>query len=282
MSRPLRIEYSGAVYHVTSRGNARQDIYLDDEDRRRFLKTVQQVADRFNWLCHAYCLMPTHYHLLIETVDPTLSRGMRHLNGVYTQTFNRRHRRVGHVFQGRFKAILVERDAYLLELSRYVVLNPVRAKMVQAAENWPWSSYRVTAGLTESTGLVSTDCLLAGFGRDRLKARRGYRQFVASGRGLSPWEELKGQIYLGSESFVANLPKRDVTLREIPKMQRFADRPALKEIFSAGASAEAIHQAYRDCGYTQREIAQHLGVHYATISRRLRKWEEVLGSREEC
>jgi len=246
------------------------------------LKIVQQVVDRFNWLCHAYCLMANHYHLLIETVDPTLSRGMRHLNGVYTQAFNQRHRRIGHVFQGRFKGILVEKDAYLLELSRYVVLNPVRAEMVRAAKDWPWSSYCVTAGFSESTGLVSTDCLLAQFGSDRRKARRGYRQFVAQGYGLSPWEGLKGQIYLGSESFVASLPKKDDTLREIPKMQRFADRPSLNEIFSAGASVEAIHRAYRDCGYTQREIAQHLGVHYATISRRIRKWEEVLGSREKC
>jgi hypothetical protein len=207
---------------------------------------------------------------------------MRHLNGVYTQAFNRRHRRSGHVFQGRFKAILVERDAYFLELSRYVVLNPVRAKMVQAAKDWPWSSYRVTSGLSESTGLVSTDSLLAQFGHDRLTAQRGYRQFVASGHGSSPWEELKGQIYLGSESFVANLPKKDGTLHEIPKMQRFADRPALDEIFSTGASVEAIYQAYRGCGYTQREIAQHLGVHYATISRRIRKWEETLGRCKEC
>lgn len=282
MARPLRIEYSGAVYHVTSRGNAQQDIYLGDEDRLRFLKIVRQVVDRFNWVCHAYCLMANHYHLLIETVDPTLSRGMRHLNGVYTQAFNRRHRRVGHVFQGRFKAILVERDAYLLELSRYVVLNPVRAKMVRAAKDWPWSSYCVTAGLSENTGLVSSDCLSAQFGRDRREAQRGYRQFVAQGSGLSPWEELKGQIYLGSESFVSDLPKKDDTLREIPKVQRFAARPALNEIFSAGASVEAIYRAYRDCGYTQREIAQHLGVHYATISRRIRKREETLQNRKEC
>ena len=280
MTRPLRIEYSGAVYHVTSRGNAQHEIYLDDEDRLRFLKTFQQVKDRFNWLCYAYCLMPNHYHLLIETVDPTLSRGMRHLNGVYTQTFNQRHRRSGHVFQGRFKAILVERDAYLLELSRYIVLNPVRAKMVQTAKDWPWSSYCATAGVSESTGLVSTDYLLEQFGRDRRRAQRGYRQFVGQGRGLSPWEQVKGQIYLGSESFIASLPKKDDTICEIPKMQRFADRPALDEIFSAGKSVEAIYQAYRDCGYTQREIAEYLGVHYATISRRIRKREEVLGNRE--
>jgi putative transposase len=207
---------------------------------------------------------------------------MRHLNGVYTQTFNRRHQQVGHVFQGRFKAILVERDAYLLELSRYVVLNPVRANMVQVAQDWPWSSYRVTAGLSENTRLVSTDCLLAQFGHDSIEAQREYRRFVAQGCGSSPWKQLKGQIYLGSESFVANLPKRDATLREIPKMQRFADRPTMSDIFSAGASAEAIHRAYRDYGYTQRAIAQHMGVHYATISRRIRKWEETVRDCEEC
>ena len=282
MARPLRIEYAGAVYHVTSRGNARQAIYLDDKDRLRFLEILQQVVDRFNWLCHAYCLMGNHYHLLVETVDPTLSRGMRHLNGVYTQAFNRRHRQVGHVFQGRFKAILLERDAYLLEVSRYVVLNPVRAKMVRTAKDWPWSSYCVTAGLSENRGLVATECLLAQFSQGSRRAQREYRQFVAQGCDLSPWEKLKGQIYLGSESFVANLPKKDDTLREIPKMQRFADRPTLKEILSAEASVEAIYRAYRDCGYTQREIASHLGVHYATVSRRIRKWEEVLGSHKTC
>ena len=211
MARPLRIEYPGTVYHLISRGNARQDIYFDDGDRLRFLKIVQQVMDRFNWLCHAYCLMANHYHLRIETFDPTLSRGMRHLNGVYTQTFNRRHRRVGPVFQGRFKAILVEKDAYLLKLSRYVVLNPVRAKMVQAAKDWPWSSYRVTAGLYESMGMVSNDDLLAQFGRDRRTAQREYRRFVASGSSISPWEKLTGQIYLGSDSFVAGLPNKDDT-----------------------------------------------------------------------
>ena len=115
MARPLRIEYPGAVYHVTSRGNARQDVFVDDDGRTAFLEVVHQVGDRFNWLCHAYCLMTNHYHLLIETIDPTLSRGMRQLNGVYTQAFNRHHARVGHLFQGRFKAILVEKDAYLLD-----------------------------------------------------------------------------------------------------------------------------------------------------------------------
>ena len=130
MARPLRLEFAGAVYHVTSRGNARQDIVGDDDDRRSFLTLLGHVIDRFGWRCHAYCLMDNHYHLLLETPRPNLSRGMRQLNGRYTQAYHRRHHRGGHLFQGRFKAILVEKDAHLLELCRYVVLNPVRAQLV--------------------------------------------------------------------------------------------------------------------------------------------------------
>ena len=130
MARPLRIEFDGALYHVTSRGNKREDIYLDDIDRLIFLDVLAEVCRRFNWVCHAYCQMTNHYHLLIETPDANLSLGMRHLNGVYTQKFNYHHDRVGHVFQGRYKGILVEKEAHLLELARYIVLNPVRARMV--------------------------------------------------------------------------------------------------------------------------------------------------------
>jgi len=118
MARPLRIEYPGAIYHVTSRGNARQSIYQDDKDRQRFLGILDDVVKRFNWICHSYCLMSNHYHLLIETVDGNLSAGMRQVNGIYTQYINNRHHSTGHVFQGRFKAILVDKDAYLLELCR--------------------------------------------------------------------------------------------------------------------------------------------------------------------
>jgi putative transposase len=140
MARPLRLEFAGALYHVTSRGDGREAIYLSDEDRLAWLETFAAVCSRFNWVCHAYCLMGNHYHVIVETPDANLSLGMRQLNGVYTQRFNRTHRRVGHVFQGRFKAILVDKDSYLLELSRYVVLNPLRAKMVRKLENYPWSS----------------------------------------------------------------------------------------------------------------------------------------------
>jgi REP element-mobilizing transposase RayT len=135
------------VYHVTARGNAREPIFFDDEDRQSFLTILGSVVNRFNWLCHAYCLMGNHYHLLIETPDGNLSRGMRQLNGVYTQKVNRRYSRVGHLFQGRFKSILVDKGSYLLELARYVVLNPVRAKLVKDPKDWEWSSYRATVGV---------------------------------------------------------------------------------------------------------------------------------------
>jgi len=137
MARPLRIEYEGALYHITTRGNARAAIFLADEDRNLFLKTLSEVPIRYGWICHAYCLMPNHYHLLVETPSPNLSRGMQLLNGIYTQEFNRQHKRSGHLFQGRFKAILVEKESHLLELARYIVLNPVRAGMVTSIDDWP-------------------------------------------------------------------------------------------------------------------------------------------------
>ncbi|RKZ27132.1 addiction module toxin RelE [bacterium] len=274
MTRPLRIEYPGAVYHITTRGNAYQDIFLDDADRERFLEILGQTIERFNWLCHAYCLMTNHYHLLIETVDPTLSRGMRQLNGVYTQAFNRRHERVGHVFQGRYKAILVEKEAYLLELARYIVLNPVRAKMVKSPKGWEWSSYRATAGLNEAPPFLTVDWILGEFSDEKKKAQRLYQKFVAGGIGRSPWDELRGQIYLGSERFIESVPKPRAKLTEIPRRQRLPDRTTLEEIFADAATTdEGILKAYRDHGYTMREIAEHLGVHYATVSRHLRKAE---------
>jgi putative transposase len=184
MARPLRIEFSGAIYQVTSRGNAREDIYLDDTDRAMFLGVLAEVISRFDWRCHVYCLMGNHYHWLIETPEPNLSKGMRQLNGVYTQRFNRRHGRVGHVFQGRYKAILVERDSYLKELARYGVLNPVRAKRVQHPGDWPWSSYAMTAGKAVSPVWLSTEWLLGQFGPQRERAQNAYVHFVEEGQGL--------------------------------------------------------------------------------------------------
>ena len=174
MSRPLRLELSGGLYHVTSRGDRREDIYLNDEDRIAWLDILGAVCKRFNWACHAWCQMSNHYHLVLETPEGNLSQGMRQLNGVYTQSVNRAHQRVGHVFQGRYKAILVEKDAYLLELSRYVVLNPVRAGMVKRPEQWAWSSYRAMLGQADRPAWLHTDWILGQFAARRSRAVEKY------------------------------------------------------------------------------------------------------------
>lgn len=273
MARALRLEFPGALYHVTSRGNAGADIFADDADRRFFLGLLARVVGRFAWLCHAFCLMGNHYHLLLETPRPNLSRGMRSLNSVYAQAFNRRWRRRGHVFQGRFHAVLVEKERHLLELARYVVLNPVRARLVPAAEAWPWSSYRAAVGTALCPPWLTLDWLLAQFADERIRAQERYRRFVADGLGCEPWEELHARIYLGSEEFVRESSGHAEPIPDVPREQWQPLRRPLAQLFAAeGDRAVAI--AYRSEGYRLRDIAEHLGVHPVTVSRRLRRFEE--------
>ncbi len=230
MARPLRLEFPGTVYHVTSRGNARAAIFDGDRDRKMFLKVLGETVNRFNWLCHAYCLMGNHYHLLIETPEGNLSAGMRHVNGVYTQSFNRVHGRDGHVFKGRFKAILVEKESHLLEVCRYVVLNPVRARVVERPEQYIWSSFLATMGRGPRPDFLTTDWVLGNFAASLSEGRRRYRRFVNDGMGKSesPWEKLAGQIVLGTEAFVQlaqDLLGERTNVPEIPRMQRRVGRP---------------------------------------------------------
>jgi len=249
-------------------------VFSTDDDRKLFLDTLAQVVSRYGWICHAYGLMANHYHLLVETPKANLSIGMRQLNGIYTQSFNRKHKRVGHLFQGRFKAILVEKESYLLELSRYIVLNPVRLKGGAEMGAWKWSSYRATAGLASVPEFLSIDWLLEQFaGRNRPAAQKRYREFVRDGLESRPWEQLKGQIYLGSEKFIEQHSAKDQEIREIPRAQLRAVKPTLEWIFAKGGET-GIAQAYREHGYRLREIAAHLGVHYATVSRRLKQIEQ--------
>jgi len=277
MARPLRIEYDGAVYHVTSRGNARKPIYRDDTGRGIFLDMLHKVNEKFNWLCHAYCLMNNHYHLVIETPDGNLSKGMRQLNGVYTQLFNKLHHRVGHIFQGRYKAILIQKESHLLEVCRYVVLNLVRAKAVTRPEEWQWSSYLGMAGFEKPHPSLTTDWVLGQFGTRRKETERRYREFVRDGVGVGRiWKEVRGQSLLGEEGFAEELMgyvKGQRDIREIPKRQRYADRPTLERIFTTDIVGKKkkrdknIVDAVERYGYSQREIAEHLGMHYTTISR---------------
>jgi REP element-mobilizing transposase RayT/DNA-binding CsgD family transcriptional regulator len=275
MARPLRLEFSGALYHITSRGDRCEAIYEDEADRETFLSVLTKVCETYNWVTHAYCLMDNHYHLLIETPDANLSKGMRQLNGVYTQKFNRSHNRVGHVFQGRYKAILVDKDSYLLELARYIVLNPVRAGMVRSAGDWPWSSYRATTGQTKAPAFLQTDGVLAGFGRRKREAIEKYKHFVADSRGqASPWQALRNQVYLGSEQFVENMQALidgDKTLTEIPLSQRRSTPQPINEYEALSTSRnEAIVRAYGSGGYTLQEIGDYFGLHYSTVSGILR------------
>ena len=272
MSRPLRLEFAGGLYHVTSRGDGREDIYLDDTDRTVFQVVVAEVIRQFNWALHAYCLMGNHYHLLVETPDGNLSQGMRQLNGVYTQRFNRRHGRVGHVFQGRYKAIIVQKDSYLLELSRYIVLNPVRARIVRSAYEWPWSNYRATAGHATVPAWLDTASTLSTFGSRKAQAQARYREFVTQGKGqASPWDQLKNQIYLGTDAFVGRLQlaiDKDADLSEIPSTHR---RPTPKDLAYYAKKFpdrdQAIAQAYASGGYSQKAIGDYFGLHYSRISR---------------
>ncbi|MCZ4305723.1 transposase [Zoogloeaceae bacterium G21618-S1] len=274
MTRPIRIEFSGALYHVTSRGDRREAIYEDDADRESFLALLGQVAESFNWVCHAFCLMTNHYHLVIETPDGNLSKGMRQLNGVFTQYSNRRHRRGGHLFQGRFKAILVDGDSYLLELARYVVLNPVRARMVDDPGAWPWSSYLAMLGAADAPPWLATDGLLAAFAKRRSDAIRRYMKFVAEGVGAEPiWNHLQGQVFLGDDDFVARSLKHAKTADtvNIPKAQRRPPPPALGAIARTHQDRDAAMVAAHATGaYSYQQIAEHFGVHFTTVGRVVR------------
>ncbi len=285
MARPIRIEYDGAVYHVTSRGNARKRIYKEDADRLKFLDILYEATRKYNWLCHAYCLMDNHYHLVIETPDGNLSKGMRQLNGLYTQTFNRRRSSVGHVFQGRYKAILIEKESHLLEVCRYVVLNPVRAKVVQEPGEWKWSSYNGTAGKIKPHPCLTIDWILGQFGSKKGQAERAYQDFISAGiGGAKIWKTVKGQSVLGEEDYVGQLMEyirgqRDI--QEIPRQQRYLNRPGLDNLFPAEAKRnkeernKLMHNAIVEHGYSQKEIASHLGLPYSTVSRLIRAYENT-------
>jgi len=269
MARPLRVQAPGLTYHIIARGNDRMAIYTDDADRHEFLDRLSVVVDDHDLHCHAYCLMTNHYHLLATTPAANLSKAVRQLNGTYAQWWNRRWRRVGHVFQGRFGAQIVQRESYFLTVCRYIVLNPVRAGLVDLPEKWPWSSYRATAGLAGTPSFLRPDLLLQDLaGGNWRQAFIRYRRFVLSGMG-TPGRLPPGAV-LGDETFLMQFRARAAAAsREVPRPER-ALRPSLSELFAGAVTrtrrnAQAM-AAYR-YGYSMAEIARHLELHYATISK---------------
>ncbi len=279
MARPLRLEFAGALYHITSRGDRREDIYRDNGDREQWIEILGQVCKRFNWIIHGYCLMSNHYHLLAETVDGNLSRGMRQLNGLYTQQFNRRYHESGHLFQGRYKAILVQKEAYLIELVRYVVLNPVRAGMVRRPEDWVWSSFNAMIGADTETEWLDVDWTLSQFGTDRKQATLAYRQFVMEGKGLpDPKEQIKHQMFLGNDRFIDEHRRsieKPEKLREVSKAHKRSIALSLADYQKKYLQRnEAMARAYLSGAYTMAEIGGHFKVHYMTVSRAVKRYEK--------
>jgi hypothetical protein len=229
--------------------------------------------------------MNNHYHLVIETPDGNLSNGMKQLNGVFTQALNRTYKRVGHVFQGRYKAILIQKENNMLEVCRYVVLNPIRAGIVEYLDQWTWSSYRATAGRGKPHSCLKTDWILGQFGGSRRLAERSYREFIKEGiKAKNIWKGVKGQSILGDEGFVEQVikhVKKYEEVKEIPKEQRFLNRPELEEIFQKEVIRNRrkrngkIKEAVENHGYSQKEIAHYLQMHYSTVSRLLKEQKEI-------
>jgi putative transposase len=271
MARPARICFPGAVYHVIARGNAREAVIRDDEDRAAFIEVLARVVERYALVLYAYCLMDNHYHLALETPLANLPLAMRQLNGLHANRFNRRHSRVGHVFQARHRAILVEKETYLLNVCRYIVRNPVRAGICAHPGDYGWSSYRQTAGLAERGDFLASDAVLSLFGGERSSAQASYRDFVAAADPDLETEVLGER--LGSDAFLeARFQPNPIP--EVPRAQWHPRPPSLADIFASDPTP--IASAYRRYRYSLADIAAHLGCHYATVSRKLRA-EETAG-----
>jgi putative transposase len=273
MARPLRLHIPGALYHVMSRGNAKQPIFLGERDYERFLELLSAASLRFGVLCRAYCLMQNHFHLLLEPRERPLSGMMQQLNSAYSQWFNRRHERVGHVLQGRFKALLVDRDEYFLQVLKYVVLNPVEAGLVSGPAEWRWSSYCATAGLGIAPAFLALDDVWKAFDADPDRARGLFAAFVDAGRNATA---PPGPVVFGSAALTAQVgdalePYREIC--EISRAERFAVRPSLDTLLAEACDGSArnalIRKAFRLYGYTLREIGVFIGRHPSTVSRRI-------------
>ena len=271
MARPLRLAVADGTYHVTARGNERRAIVIDDLDRHVFLRLLGRTIDRFNWRCLSYCLMDNHFHLLIRTPEPNLPRGMQQLKGSFAQSFNRRHARVGHLFAGRYGAQLIQRDAHLLTVFRYIALNPVTAGVCDRPEGWRWSAHAALLGKADAQPFLAVGEALTLFGG--AAAHDAYGRFVATDDVSC---ELPASAAAGDSAFLrAVLPERRPD-PEIPLREWGAGRPPLDEILASGDRGAAIARAYRDHGYPMTAIARHLGCHVSTVSRSLRVRERAM------
>lgn len=298
MARQLRIQFPGAVYHITCRGNARQVIYSDNRDRTAFLTILKESQQIYGIIIYSYVLMTNHYHLLLETPKGNISDYMRHVNMRYTSYYSRRHKKVGHLFQGRFKGILVDRDAYLTMLSRYIHLNPVRIKSmksmpykekVQYLQGYKWSSLSGYIDKREKQEFIDYSLVLEEYGGDNEGGREAYANMIAvdiSGE-MEVKERIVGQSIIGREEFIEKVLerylKRDSDIRERPSLRELNGLKAREEIIRVieedlGKSLDEIRMIkgiersilmellYREGGLNNVEIGRLLGVDYSTVS----------------
>lgn len=296
MARPLRIEFSGAFYHVTSRGNEKKEIFKNLFDRRKFLSYLESAAERYHAVIHAYCLMDNHFHLMLETPEGNLSQIMHHINTSYTAYFNKKHDRTGHLLQGRYKAILVEADTYAAELSRYIHLNPVRAGMTELPEEHPWSSCRF---YLEGSGpaWLTTDFILCYFGERSEAARSEYRKYLHQLLGKSydnPLSYCIGSTVLGSEDFLnhvkQNQAKTVETDRELPALRHFKTRPEPERIREIAMSEFAhdrklarsagIFLTHRYSRAKLKEIGKMFNLSESGVTQASRRFQKVMEADE--
>lgn len=288
MARPLRIQYPGAYYHVTSRGNEQKNIFKSQKDREQFLAYLESAVQRYGAVIHAYCLLSNHYHLLLETPAGNLSQIMRHINGAYTTYFNTKRKRAGHLFQGRYKAILIDADEYAQELSRYIHLNPVRAGITVRPEDYPWSSYRYFIGGQDVPEWLTTDFILGYFGKRTRDAQKNYRKFVEEliGRDYgSPLEKAVASTILGSADFVDEITKKYLQTkradRNLPALKALSTRPSLDRIIDTvnsliGADEElsrktGIYFCHRYSGAKLKEIGERFNIGESAVSQASRR-----------
>ena len=291
MARPLRIEYEGALYHITARGNERNPIYREEGDYQKFFDFLSELPQRYGILIHGYILMSNHYHLLVETPKGNITKVMHYLNTTYTGYFNKKYKRVGHLFQGRYKGILLEKERHLLSVSRYIHLNPVRAGLVKRPEEYRWSSYPDYIGRGEKEGMAITcDWILGQYSIDEAKARGLYKAFIDEGLTLkeNPFDNLKAGLMLGSESFIEEV-RGKVKLkkhREIPESRRLVRSIKHEDVIAAVAkrlkvSGQEITKAGRRDNLARKislyllrrhtdrsneEIGRYFGVGYTAVS----------------
>ncbi|HEY8184288.1 MAG TPA: transposase [Thermoanaerobaculia bacterium] len=300
MSRELRLQFPGALYHITQRGNNRQNIFLDDDDRNTFLGLLGRAVQRFAWILTSYVLMTNHFHIVIQLTCESLSRGMRWLDTEYPRYFNRRYGRAGHLYQGPFNGKLVEKETYALNVIRYDVLNPVRAGIVRRPEDSVWSSHRAALGLVNPPEWLAVDDLLVQFAPQRDLARANYKSFVDAGIGLdcNPWKDLVGQIYLGSDAWIEKM-RAQVDLKprcdEHPRAQRLLDSAPMSAVIAGVASCLSIDEervryrrggvprrlaawiAHNETSLTNREIAAGLRLQSSSrVSQLVREFDREL------